>query len=192
MPLVSKVQLYNEMMAARSELDENFIQRASDEIQRKAFLLDDVRVAKRIGLYACKKGDVLTASIFKEAVKLRKEIYYPVVHGDKILFCRILNFDELKPREEDGLLMPCVGKRELRSVNDLNVIFVPGLAFDSFGSRLGFGGGRWDRCLSDCRGKRIALAYDFQVIAELPVALKSQKVEWIVTESRVILCHHKE
>lgn len=187
MPLVSKVQLYNQMMSSRSELDENFILQASEKIQKKSLLLDEVMVANKVGLYAPKKGDVLTDNIFKQLSLKRKELYYPLVAEDKLVSCRVVSLDELKPRE-DGLCMPCPGKRELRDYDDLDVIFVPGLAFSITGSRLGFGGGRWDRCLDNFRGKRIALAFDFQIIPELPIQLRKRKVDWIVTESRVILC----
>jgi 5-formyltetrahydrofolate cyclo-ligase len=76
----------------------------------------------------------------------------------------------------------------LRHLNTLDVILVPGVAFDLHGGRLGFGKGYYDDCLLGFRGKRIALAYDFQVVTELPMSTRGQKVDWIVTESRVVRC----
>ena len=187
MTLFSKVQLYNQMMSARVELDQGFIEQASEKILKKIFLIDEVRTATRIGLYCSKKGDVLTDGIFKQASLHRKELYYPLVAKDKLISCRVVSLDELKPRE-DGMLMPCPGKRELKDYNELDVIFVPGLAFSVAGGRLGFGGNRWDRCLDDFRGKRIALTFDFQVFPDFPVSIRKRKVDWIITESKIILC----
>ena len=94
---------------------------------------------------------------------------------------------DLKPGYA-GIDEPTGSARKLRDVNTLETIIVPGVAFDLHGGRLGFGKGFYDRCLLEFRGKRIALAYEFQIVPELPTAVRGQKVDWIVTESRVIHC----
>jgi 5-formyltetrahydrofolate cyclo-ligase len=65
---------------------------------------------------------------------------------------------------------------------------VPGLAFDADGSRLGQGGGHYDRTLPRLRpdAVRVAFCFDFQVVARVPRAPLDQPVDVIVTERRVI------
>ena len=70
------------------------------------------------------------------------------------------------------------------------VVFVPGVAFDCNGNRLGRGTGWYDRLLGglDARVPRIALAYEFQLLEEVPVEPGDLPVHAIVTEKRVIAC----
>jgi 5-formyltetrahydrofolate cyclo-ligase len=70
------------------------------------------------------------------------------------------------------------------------VVFVPGLAFDLQGHRLGRGRGWYDRVLSLLGGgsKVVALAYEFQIIKELPAERWDQRVRHIISEKRIIDC----
>jgi len=76
------------------------------------------------------------------------------------------------------------------SPEHLDVIIVPGLAFVSDGRRLGMGGGYYDRFLPRCRpdALRIALAYDAQIVRNLPCDDYDERVDVIVTPTRVLFC----
>ncbi len=66
-------------------------------------------------------------------------------------------------------------------------MFVPGLAFNEKGYRIGYGKGYYDRWLKRFQAaKRIGLAYNFQVLKKLPKTKKDIKVGIIVTEKRII------
>jgi len=185
----SKLQLYNRMMATRSELKSDFVVEASSAIQKRVRLMEQFRTALRVGLYAAFDNEVKTDTLFTEGDKHRKELYFPAVdekHG-RLMYYRITDLKDLKPGYA-GIYEPTGSVRKLRDVNTLETVIVPGVAFDLHGGRLGFGKGFYDRCLLEFRGKRIALAYEFQIVPELPTAVRGQKVDWIVTESRVIHC----
>jgi 5-formyltetrahydrofolate cyclo-ligase len=66
----------------------------------------------------------------------------------------------------------------------------PGVAFDRSGRRVGYGGGFYDRFLPmlGWAGPRIALAFDVQLVDELPAGGFDLPVDVIVTESRVLRC----
>jgi len=70
----------------------------------------------------------------------------------------------------------------------LDIILVPGLAFTREGARLGRGGGYYDRLLAHpyCKARRIAIAYDCQIIDHIPVEPHDQRVHQIITESGLI------
>ena len=76
----------------------------------------------------------------------------------------------------------------MRDVNSLDALVVPGVAFDLSGGRMGMGGAYYKELLKSFRGHRIALAYDFQVVSKLPMAVGDHDVDWIVTEKRLIRC----
>ena len=75
---------------------------------------------------------------------------------------------------------------------DVDAFIIPGLAFDMYGARLGFGAGYYDRILSKARksARLIAFCHDWQVIEDLQIPQEPHdiRVNWIVTEKRVIKC----
>src|SRR5690606_10988543 len=69
--------------------------------------------------------------------------------------------------------------------NELDWIFVPGVAFSVQGNRIGLGRGYFDSFLSqNRRALRLALAYEFQLIERISAHSWDQKVDWILTENR--------
>jgi 5-formyltetrahydrofolate cyclo-ligase len=75
------------------------------------------------------------------------------------------------------------------SVDEIDLFLIPGIAFDLSGTRLGFGGGYYDRLLVDVHKKPIlALAYEVQITSHLPCESFDIKMKKIITESRVIDC----
>ena len=76
------------------------------------------------------------------------------------------------------------------SADDLDLIIVPGVAFDSSGNRLGMGKGYYDRFLKHLRPSalKIALAFENQIVASIPWDDNDIKMDMIITEERVIYC----
>lgn len=70
----------------------------------------------------------------------------------------------------------------------IDAILVPGVAFDEHGSRLGYGGGYYDRLLPQCRPDciRIGIAFDEQVLGHIPAEEHDQRVDVIITPTRTI------
>jgi 5-formyltetrahydrofolate cyclo-ligase len=63
----------------------------------------------------------------------------------------------------------------------LDVVLVPGVAFDRYGGRLGFGGGFYDRFLPTTPALRVGVTYDSCLMDELPCTQSDQRMDWIVT-----------
>ena len=70
------------------------------------------------------------------------------------------------------------------------IVFVPGVAFDLRGHRLGRGSGWYDRILAPLKdqGIFVGLAYDFQVVDQLATETWDQQVHYVITEKRIIDC----
>lgn len=77
--------------------------------------------------------------------------------------------------KEGGLMVP-------------DLLLVPLLAFDDKGGRLGFGGGYYDRTLCQMTAVRVGMAFDEQQVDCVPMDGYDQKMDWIVTPTRVIRC----
>ncbi|NQU69611.1 MAG: 5-formyltetrahydrofolate cyclo-ligase [Rhodospirillales bacterium] len=72
------------------------------------------------------------------------------------------------------------------------MLLTPLLAFDQSGGRLGYGGGFYDRSLAGLRRRgavqAVGVGFDAQEVGEAPMAETDQRLDWVVTESRIIQC----
>jgi 5-formyltetrahydrofolate cyclo-ligase len=90
-------------------------------------------------------------------------------------------------RHRFGMLEPSA---ELPEVDPgaLDVVLVPGVAFDQHGGRLGFGGGYYDRFLPATPALRVGVTYDRCLVDQLPCDEHDQRMDWTVTPTQTIRC----
>jgi len=187
-----KKKIRREFKAKRDLLSKEELIEKSSEIKKKVFELKEFKKAKTIFSYISFKSEVRTSELIKESLKKKKRIIIPITDfkQNKLYLSEIKDFEkELEPTLI-GLFQP---KREfLRPVNakELDLIIVPGIAFDEKGNRIGSGKGFFDKFLSELPKKIpvIALAFESQLAKEVPCECHDMKVEKIVTEKRVIEC----
>ena len=77
---------------------------------------------------------------------------------------------------------------EISEISQVDVVLVPGIAFDKNGARIGFGKGCYDKLLKNYKGIKVGFCYDFQVLSELPVDENDVTMDYIVTEKGIIEC----
>lgn len=72
--------------------------------------------------------------------------------------------------------------------DQIDLILVPGVAFDSRGVRLGRGGGFYDRflCRQELRARRVGVAFDLQIVDRIPAEPHDAALEAVITPSRII------
>ena len=90
-----------------------------------------------------------------------------------------------------GMLEPAA---DLPTVDpaEIDVVLVPGVAFDRRGGRLGFGGGYYDRFLPTTPALRIGIAFDQCLAEQLPCGQHDQRMDWVATQSEMIDCKETE
>ncbi len=149
--------------------------------------------SKSVALYSPIGNEVDTRLICDHALGHGMRVFYPKLNGEESPLAQVESCEDL----QDGPM----GFREPVGTSWLTVddheglvLFVPGLAFDLEGNRLGRGGGWYDRVLAGLGKavKRVGLAYEFQIMERLPVEAWDQKVHQIVTEKRVVDCGNLE
>jgi 5-formyltetrahydrofolate cyclo-ligase len=77
------------------------------------------------------------------------------------------------------------------TLNHFDLVLVPGMAFDLHGNRLGRGKGYYDRILAEASGIKCGVAYDFQLLEEIPTEPHDAKVDFIFTPSRCLKAREK-
>jgi 5-formyltetrahydrofolate cyclo-ligase len=71
-------------------------------------------------------------------------------------------------------------------LQDLEVVLVPGVAFDAGGHRLGRGKGFYDRLLENFSGKKIGIAFDEQMVEAVPAGKNDVRMDLIMTPTRCV------
>jgi 5-formyltetrahydrofolate cyclo-ligase len=142
--------------------------------------------AVTVMLYASMRTEVDTAPGVEAARRSGKRVALPRV-GEHGLEVRLW---------EEGVALVESGSMGVREPPDdapqldpasVDLVIVPALALDERGARIGYGAGLYDRLLPRLtRARRIAVAFDFQLVAEVPETPGDERVDVVVTDERVI------
>lgn len=164
----NKKLLRQRMISMRDELDTMW-KKEYDATQAKAFLASRFfRDAESLMFNVSFGSEFNTIPLIQEALKLGKTVCVPKVHSKAlgIIAFQINSINELMPGY-NGILEPMKGAK-LMSVLDVDTVVVPGLAFDTSGYRLGYGGGFYDKFLSMYCLNKVSFAYPFQILNKIP------------------------
>jgi len=151
--------------------------------------LPEFNSARGVLLYASKGSEVHTDGIIQSALSLGKKVALPLaLKGEKRLEIYWINsISELAPGAF-GILEPPPKPEMKADPSEIDLVVVPGVSFDRRGQRIGYGMGYYDSILGKFRCKKIALAYDMQLVERIPAEPHDVAVDMIVTEQGVIDC----
>ena len=180
-----KKEIRSSILEKRVSLSREEIQKMSIEIKDKLFSLDEFKSRKNVMFYVSFKSEVDTHLMAREALR-DKNVSIPKLVGKNIEPSLINDFDNLLESRNFGMLEPI----ELIKVNykNIDLIIVPGVVFDLRGHRIGSGLGYYDKFLKKIpKAFKIGLAFDFQVVENIPNEVHDIPVDMIVTEKRIIV-----
>lgn len=189
---VRKRQIRRSMLALRRELSEAERIARSGRVAEQLTGLPCYQRARVILGYMAFEKEVLTAGVIQQALAARKRVALPVVQADR----RHLELYEIQDIERDvapgyrGIPEPRPERCRPVMAAELELVLVPGVAFDIQGGRLGFGAGSYDRLLAGLPRDipKLGIAFDFQVLPQLPRQPHDISLDGIVMERRVICC----
>lgn len=182
----NKRKLRSKMIARRNNLSELEIHNKSKLIQETFTSSSFFEQSVVLGVYLAHGSEVKTWMIIDVGLRNMKTIAAPaVIDSATMRFYKIDRYDmDSFVRGKFGILEPKRTGSDLSKSMDL--LIVPGVAFDLCGNRLGYGMGYYDNLLRD-RGKMtvIGLAFDFQIKRNqtLPHSKYDFKVDQVVTET---------
>lgn len=140
-------------------------------ILRKFFAIKEVKAAKTILFYVAFDGEVETAGMIKRAYIQGKHVAIPTILKEKKMIVPTLinNTEELESGPY-GIKHPQHNPSRWLKAEDLDLVVVPGVAFDKKYHRLGRGAGYYDRFLANLPKDvpTVGLAFDFQLVDVLP------------------------
>jgi 5-formyltetrahydrofolate cyclo-ligase len=177
------------MLALRNSKPASELDQLSSKITARLIELPKVKEARTISTYLDIGSEVRTRGLVGWALGNGKKLIVPVVDqaNHRLIFSEINAPEELE-RGAYGIPEPKRESRRPVALEQADVILVPGVAWDQRGFRIGYGAGYYDRSINALRTHiaTIGLAYDFQFISNIPRSRYDQRVDRIVTESRII------
>lgn len=192
MQLISKSEIRASVLTKRKALSSKEIQSKSEAVflnflsnSERIFSKNLLQRPLKIGLYAPIQGEVLTEKFFETFIKLGFHPCFPKVDGEEIHFYEVSDLTQLKPQGKLNLPEPVVTEKMKPVLADY--IFVPGVAFDAKANRLGYGRGFYDRYFARHKPTTIGLAYDFQIVGEIPLESHDMGLDYIFTENEICL-----
>jgi len=182
----SKQELRARMKRGRNALSMIEATELSARIAERVLAVPEFMRAKRVFCYASVVGEVDTRGLMREIIYSGRELYLPRVKRNvKIDAVRLVSINELCAGPY-GIDEP-EGDESIEPGN-LEVLLVPGVAFDRRGGRLGMGMGYFDRFLPLCRGLIIGLSYDLQIVDRVPTTGRDARMDMVITETHIYDC----
>ncbi len=181
-----KTQIKGPILHKRDLLPKEEIIERSAKIKDRLFNLEKYKKSKTVMYFVSFNNEVDTHEMIRSALKNKTVIIPKVIHHD-IEPSIIIDFDNLMPSGKFNIPEPI----EIMKIahKNINLVLVPGIAFDREGYRLGYGFGFYDKFLNKTpKAVKIGLAFDFQIVDKVPREEHDVPVDFIVTEERVIDC----
>ena len=178
---LTKKQIRSKILLRLKNQKEEDRDRKSKIIQNRLFRTLVFKKAKRTMFYIAFGGEVDTQEMIRDAKKIGKMVVVPVCKKNRISIRPCIFDDNSKLKKGPyGVLEPAV-ERPIR-LKDLDLVIVPGIAFDGKGKRLGRGKGCYDRFLNRLPEDTpsIGLAFKFQVLPSIPATTHDVSVKRVI------------
>jgi len=187
---LNKHFLRKRLLNKRNLLSKRTILEKSNRIVDKLIKFDKYQQSEKIMLYIATKSEVQTQRIIESAQKDNKKIYIPLIIQEQhdLTPSLVIDYEKEIALGNLGIYQPKEEFHRLFPPNILDLVIIPGVAFTQQGHRLGRGGGYYDRFLKKLSGQAysVALAFEMQIIKEIPLEESDMPVDCIITEKRII------
>lgn len=180
------------MLCRRDSLSIDERMNLSRKICNNLLSLDEFKSAKTVHFFLTTRSEVITEEAVRRSLLLGKDVVVPVMDkkNRRIILSKLSDYDNELMIMHHGIHEPKPEFMRHVDLNEVDLMVLPGVAFDKSGHRLGYGAGCYDRLLEEEHSRPVltALAFELQIVDQIPVAGHDVKVDMIVTEERVIRC----
>jgi 5-formyltetrahydrofolate cyclo-ligase len=174
----SKKDIRKEILDKRNGLIKDEVVGKSIRITDKLTSFEKFKDSRIIMAYMDFKNEVMTGFLTEHCLKLGKTLAFPLKD----------HTNGLKPGTF-GILEPVGELSRKIDPKEIDMVIVPGVAFDTKGNRIGYGAGYYDVFLKEVKDGclKVGIAFELQVIENIPKEEHDVSLDAIVTESRVVL-----
>ena len=184
---MDKRTIRKEVLKRRDAITATDKKAKDDLIKNNLLTLPEFDKARVILFYASYKSEVDTFDLMRYCFTNSKKIALPKVDplSSELVIYKINDLSELSLGYQN-IPEPNVSEERIMNVSDIDLIIVPGVAFDDQCNRLGYGNGFYDKMLNEKSSPAVALSYEEQIMDSLPVQSHDIKMDIIVTDARII------
>ena len=185
-----KADLRKEMLQLRKNMETRDVSSFSNKIISAIMELPEFINSKNIMLYLSFNKEVNTYPLARWCLDNGKTVIAPycIQSQREIVPYKITNLIGDLTKSDFGVMEPKYDILEKVNIEDIDLIIVPGVVFDENCNRIGFGAGYYDRFLPKRLKKTpaIGIAYDYQVIDNVPTSEYDVTLDYIITQERII------
>ena len=160
-------------------------------VTRRLLDMGEFKTSKAVFCFLSTAHEVKTEEIILKAFRLGKDVLVPLLNPQEgnMQIVRVPS-DAKFIIGKHGVREPSLKTGEVVSSACIDFVVTPGLAFDTFGNRIGYGGGHYDKLFKNISNDvtRVAIGYDFQIIESVPHSDFDESVHFIVTETKTLRC----
>ncbi|MGV3464839.1 MAG: 5-formyltetrahydrofolate cyclo-ligase [Heyndrickxia sp.] len=184
---MEKKDIRKQVLNVLRTLDKCTYEQYSFEIAKKLYQMPVWKTAKTIALTISRSPEVDTWQIIRSGWLEGKKIAVPkcLPESKQMVFRQITSFEQLES-VYFGLYEPIETVTEEIKKQEIELMIVPGVAYNRTGYRIGFGGGYYDRYLDNFHGETLSLAFSYQVLQDLAIEKHDIPVQSIITEKELI------
>jgi 5-formyltetrahydrofolate cyclo-ligase len=181
--MTDKQDLRRQLRRVRAGLTPDDLDDAAAGVAARVLALPEVRAARRVFVYVAFRREIPTRPLIEALLAGGVIVAVPRIEGDHMEARRLTDWSALV---EGTMRIPT---SDGPIVEAPEVAICPGLAFTADGGRLGYGGGYYDRWLTEHRSTLpVAIAVDQAIVDTVPVEAHDVRMARVVTPTRVIYC----
>ncbi|MDQ1330190.1 MAG: 5-formyltetrahydrofolate cyclo-ligase [Thermodesulfobacteriota bacterium] len=185
-----KVEIRNNISKIFSKLSSNNISEKTRGIEKRLFEFANFVEAKTSLLYINAACEVITGNILKKCFDNNKIVVLPAFNEEKneVILMKVDNIKTDMKYKKNGTSEPDADKCKIIPMEFIEIAIIPGVAFDEKGGRIGSGDGAYDRLIPKLppTTRKVALAYESQIVQYIPMESHDKYVDIIITENRII------
>ncbi|MBL7179498.1 MAG: 5-formyltetrahydrofolate cyclo-ligase [Pseudomonadota bacterium] len=186
----TKEEIRNDIAKRLAALSDSEVKAKTRQIENRLFEFANFLEANIGLLYINTASEVNSQQIIKRCFDYNKIVILPAFDTDtyKMKLMKVDNLDtdlKLGPR---GILEPDENRCNVVPIECIDIAIIPGVAFDEKGGRIGSGEGYYDRLIPklSITTRKVALAFENQIIRQIQMESHDKHVDIIITEKRII------
>jgi len=185
-----KQEIRKEIEKKIAALSKKEIAQKTLAIEQRLFEFANFLEARIALFYIGRSCEVATHSIIKRSYNYNKIVVLPFFQPDNLRF-KLMKIDNLETdllMDPQGRFKPDPAKCKSVPIECVDIAIIPGISMDEKGGRIGTGDGTYDRLIPDLPAttRKVGLAFEDQIIAQVPMETHDKHVDIIITEKRII------
>ena len=182
-----KISIRNQVLEKRNFLAPDILDNARKAAANKLMLMEEYLHANTVMAYMDFRNEVPTGAIIEQIRRDGKKLILPFTNKDFSLTPYEIPGEgalaDYLITSGYGILEPNLDLCKKADADSIDLIIIPGSAFDQYENRMGYGKGCYDKFLASLPSKpfKLALAYDFQVLPCIPADITDVKMDKILT-----------